>query len=509
MELELKLSVPRNLRTRLLKHPLLEQHADRATRKHLIAHYFDTGNFLLRRHHIGLRVRTAGDGWMQTMKAGGSQQGGLHLRHEWECPVDHPRPAIGKLISLVGPGSRWSQVLAKRSLSGQLRIMFTVEVERTIWIVNFADAQIEMVYDLGTIKCNNKSVLVSEIELELKSGSIESLYRFALELGTDIVLHPEQVNKAERGYQLCGSIGQERAATQSPLSPDLSVGQGMQAILSNCINQMRANEAGVLSGSGSEALHQMRVGLRRLRSAIRLFRQVAAFPIELSKELAWLGTELGTARDWDVLHMSTLPALRKQVGTAERLSSLEAAVQQKVREMRASAVRAIQSARYARLLLALSAWINCVQWLDGPDASKAFMLKRPFVDFANEALLRERRKMLRYGASLSGLDGQALHRLRIAVKRSRYATEFFQPLGAARHMARHIRELTVLQDDLGKAHDLLAAEHMLSELRKDYPQAATAIAFARGFWLAQLAASQKSRHKGWKKVRALPLPKIG
>lgn len=137
------------------------------------------------------------------------------------------------------------------------------------------------------------------------------------------------------------------------------------------------------------------------------------------------------------------------------------------------------------------------------------MLKRPLVDFANEALQHERRKMLRYGARLSGVDGQALHRLRIAVKRNRDATEFFQPLGTARQMIRYVRALTVLQDDLGRAHDLLAAEQMLSELREGHPEAATAIAFARGIWLAQLATSPKSRHKCRNKLRDLQLPKIG
>src|SRR5690606_26320061 len=88
-----------------------------------------------------------------------------------------------------------------------------------------------------------------------------------------------------------------------------SVEQGFQKIIGNCLQQVQANEAGVLDGGYPESVHQTRVGLRRLRSAIRMFDSVIPCPPALREEIAWLSQELGVARDWDVLSESTIPRI--------------------------------------------------------------------------------------------------------------------------------------------------------------------------------------------------------
>lgn len=87
-----------------------------------------------------------------------------------------------------------------------------------------------------------------------------------------------------------------------------STGSGLRPRLrgAGCLAQVHANERGVVAGHDPSSVHQMRVGLRRLRSARDLFAPVIpAFP-GLDDELRWIASELGAARDWEVLARSTL-----------------------------------------------------------------------------------------------------------------------------------------------------------------------------------------------------------
>jgi CHAD domain-containing protein len=94
-------------------------------------------------------------------------------------------------------------------------------------------------------------------------------------------------------------------------------------VLGNCLEHIQRNEVAVVEGHDPETLHQMRVGVRRLRSALKLFATVAPCPPALLEDIDWLGMELGAARDWDVLLSSTLarmdaPQIELQAGAANR-----------------------------------------------------------------------------------------------------------------------------------------------------------------------------------------------
>jgi inorganic triphosphatase YgiF len=96
MEVELKLLLAPEDNGKLLQHPLLDAPA---RVQQLTARYFDTPDLHLMRHGAGLRVRKEDGEWMQTMKAGGSVQSGLHSRNEWECPVDRSWPRSASCAS--------------------------------------------------------------------------------------------------------------------------------------------------------------------------------------------------------------------------------------------------------------------------------------------------------------------------------------------------------------------------------------------------------------------------
>lgn len=514
MEVELKLLLDPADNDKLSRHPLIAAHAQgKVKTDQLSAHYFDTPDLHLLHHGAGLRVRRMDGEWIQTMKAGGSVQSGLHQRHEWEGPVARPWPQLGKLRKLMADDGAWQTVLDAPDLKDRLDALFSVQVERSKWDLEVDGNQIELVLDHGTIERHGARVAVNEIELELKDGQPAGLFQFALQLLDDVPLRLSNSSKAERGYQLCRQTGTVPAkASALDLSPDDSVAQALLAVLGNCLDHIQHNENGVVAGENTESLHQMRVGVRRLRSALKLFESAAPCPQPLLDEIGWLGTELGTARDWDVLFESTLPRVSGSVGTANGMMELQTLVLQVVREKRAEAAQAVQAPRYTRLLLSLGVWMQ--QLAAGinveHDDDDADMLAQPARSYAQQVVQRLHKKLLRRADRIADDDARAVHRLRIAGKRSRYAMEFFRSLYRNGGTRRYLDTMSGLQDQLGAHNDLVVADRLLLDLQERHPAASgagAAIHFVRGYLQAQRERDVADVPAIRKSVHALRLPR--
>lgn len=510
MEIELKLLLDQEGCRKLREHPLIERlKAGGPEHRDLLAIYFDTPDFLFRKHDAGLRVRQSNGQWMQTMKAGGSVQGGLHQRHEWEGPADGSRPDLGRLRALVGPGTEWSSLLATQSLDERLQELFAVKVGRLAWDLRMGETDIELVLDEGTIERDGRQDPVSEIELELKSGDPAGLFELALRLLDDIPMRLGNRSKAERGYALCKPPSRGVVKAEPPrLAREASVEQGLQAILDNCLAQIQGNEDGVIEGEDPECLHQMRVGIRRLRSALKLFEPAVHCPASLSDELEWLGGELGAARDWEVLASATLARLEEAPAGAEQLAALRDAMPAIVNERRRQAAQVLMSPRYARLRLSLLAWLLGAKWREDADLDRLRLLDSPLRDFADATLARNVQRMHKRGKRLRKASPEALHRLRIACKKSRYALEFFQSLYRPRRVRRYLAALSRLQDELGWRNDLAVADGLLRQLQSTHPQLGAAPAFARGYMASQGRTGQRALRRGWKTLRALKMPRL-
>ncbi|MES2350198.1 MAG: CHAD domain-containing protein, partial [Pseudomonadota bacterium] len=145
-------------------------------------------------------------------------------------------------------------------------------------------------------------IAARRLVLELKDGAPASLFSFALQLQEQIPVRVSNTNKAERGYTLCRQTGTvPYRAKPVQLDAGATVSDALQAVLGNCLQHIQRNENAVIEGDDAETLHQMRIGVRRLRSALKLFDAVAPCPPGLLEDIGWLGTQLGAARDWDVL----------------------------------------------------------------------------------------------------------------------------------------------------------------------------------------------------------------
>ena len=171
----------------------------------LINIYFDTPALTLARSKIALRLRKTPDGWLQTLKAAGTAQGGLHSRHEWETPVAQ---AALDFEALARACDDEAALAALRSAASELGERFRTVFVRRLWQVEFDGASIEAAIDRGevtaTVQGETRRDAICEIELELLRGEESALHALTARLSAAVPgLAPENVNKAQRGYRLC------------------------------------------------------------------------------------------------------------------------------------------------------------------------------------------------------------------------------------------------------------------------------------------------------------------
>lgn len=507
METELKLELDPADSNRFRHNPIIKELADgKARQEELIAIYFDTPDFLLRQHGAGLRVRKIQGRWIQTLKAGGSVKGGLHERHEWESPVGGAVPELKQFAATADMDGSLTTLLKRSSIANALQPVFRVKVQRITWNLRDGDNHVELVLDAGSVQRKGRKMPVSEIELELREGEPGCLYDIALRLLDGVPLRLSNVSKAQRGYALCG-LNEPMVAKVEPVAfpPSPTVEDAFQAIVLNCLLQIQANEMAITESCDPESLHQMRVGLRRLRSALKLFEDAVQCPAALRKELRWLGEALGEARDWDVLSSETLP---RAVGTGDTsFPALKTTLDEVVRDKRNQAGAALHSTRYTRLIIGVFAWAMGKRWRDVPARIDATQLDAPLKVFAENAVKQGHKRILKRGRNIRHATLAELHKLRIAGKRNRYAVEFFAPLFRRKGLRKYLNTLSIMQDRLGRHLDVSVGNRLLRQLETEIPAAAASAAFARGFLTARTAGDGRKLRTIWKRFREANLPR--
>ena len=510
MEIELKLLVRPQDAALLRELPLLQQYAAGPARElHMLDTYFDTARHQLREAGAGLRVRKVGGEYIQTLKAGGDASAGLHRRYEWESPVPGEQPDLAVLREMVDRKAPWSKLLRASSIASSLAPIFQSNVTRTVWDLRLPGGdRIEFALDLGKLECGDEAVPVSEVELELVSGNAIHLFDLALALQERMPMQVGTLSKAERGYALCRPHPPS-ASNAAPvrLAKHASVEQAFKAIASSCLAQVQANAAGVVHNYDGERLHQMRVGLRRLGAALDLFKGIVQLPADLQLDIDWLTSELGKARDWDVLAGSTLPLLSKEVPPPGPVLEVTHAALDIGREAHLAAAAAINSPRYTRMLLLLGRWMFGNGWREPGKGKGKSRLDAPLAAFAGKALRRAHKRMKKRGRALSPADPESLHRARIAARKARYATEFFASLYRGKQVRPYLKALMALQDQLGKANDAVVAGRLLAHAANLRPDLADAIAPVRGALAERGAACDSKARKLWKRYSAVKPPR--
>jgi len=415
--------------------------------------YFDTADRLLRGHRMALRVRRIGGRWVQTLKTE-ARASALSARGEWEVPA--PR---GRLDLLRFPETPLSSLLQAHP-QARLLPAFRTWFRRTIWQAD--GGAIEIALDQGEIVAGERRAPLLELELELKSGSVETLTRLALELagtGSDaLALRPAVDSKALRGYRLAAgeSPGPAKAnarAVVGVLKRNATLGAALRGMVERGTTLLLANAAGLGEADDPEFVHQARVAVRRMRSAARLVGKWAGWPTALDNELRWIAGRLGAVRDWDVLQAQTLPAL------AAVLPAAAGPLAERVKELRRRDDAALRSAlaapRYSRMALRLLRWAGTASD-DGPTIASS----------ARKRLARLHGRLFDPAAFFVALPVEEQHRVRIRAKRLRYALDLYAAALPARPAARYVEALAHLQDELGALNDTVIAAGLLARLAR-------------------------------------------
>jgi CHAD domain-containing protein len=224
-----------------------------------------------------------------------------------------------------------------------------------------------------------------------------------------------------------------------------------------------ANEPATLDGSDPEGLHQMRVGLRRMRSALTLFDGVLPMMQAgwLKKECQWITRTLGSARNWDVFLDEVLAPLEANRPGDASLAALRDQCERARARNYETAREAIRSPRYTTLVLNFSRWLDEADWRATENTTRREILAAPLKAYADTVLEQRYRRLVKRGRGLASATAKQRHKLRIAVKKMRYAAEFFASLYGAKKSGAMIGELSGLQDTLGDLNDLAVTERQL------------------------------------------------
>jgi inorganic triphosphatase YgiF len=456
-EIELKLEVPPARLPELHKIPQFRALEKDGQTRTEVSVYFDTDKQKLRKKGLMLRVRRIGKRHIQTIKAAGD----MIERGEWECeiPTDTPDLDLARETALAP--------LLSRKLSRQLRPMFETKVRRTSCQLSDDDHSVTVSVDRGRIQTGERSQPLCEIELELDRGDKGILFELARELMQASPVQLGMKSKAERGYELAEREELRPVKTVAVrLDPDVNAREGFRAVGSACLKQIAGNVPVLLAGD-AEGVHQMRVGLRRLRAAISLFGAilVGSDTGAVKREAKWLTAELSRARELDVLVTRVVAPIRQRHA---RLG-LRAFSQELDRQRAAASDRAkeaVQSARFRRLLLDIAAWLETGQWTKPQDDLVKERGDLPMSTFAAAELARRWKKISKRAKKLQQLDPGRRHKLRIQGKKLRYASEFFAGLFPSKKASkRHeilLSRLEDVQDCLGDLNDIVVHEGLMA-----------------------------------------------
>lgn len=462
-ELELKLTLSQDALQRFRRRSILRRYAaDRPKRRKLRSIYYDTPDFVLYRANISFRVRRDGGKWLQTVKCGTGIQHGLSNPIEVESYVHSARPDLDR-ISDQGLRKQLIELL-----SGQcLQPAFETSIWRTSRSIEVpGEGTVELALDQGEVHAGDRTNEIREIEIELKSGRPHALLSAAEAFFSQDPITVSQCSKAEQGYRLLSATPCSKTKLLKPnkgrkpvLEEQMSRGEALSEIGGAASDQILDNWQATLVLPDPEGPHQLRVGLRRLRTAIRLLvpKTQPVDLLSLAREARDLAQIVGKLRDADVLISDIYEPAAKSVfgddGTIE-LSDVLIGHQENQRKL----VRAdLASARWSNLKL------NCIFFEQAVERSIGLAGAEEngsIVSIGRCALKKCWRRVRKQGRRLENLSIHERHEMRKDLKSLRYATEFFLPLYASGQTREFLKQLKRLQDVFGYLNDVAMAEQL-------------------------------------------------
>jgi triphosphatase len=501
-EIELKLLVDADRMAHFNAAPVIAANArNKGARKHLKSVYYDTPERTLRRNGLSLRVRQSGARFVQTVKTDAVDD--PLRRGEWEAGVWSLAPDLALAMPFI------AEKLHSHLEAQPLEAVFTADVHRHARMVDLPSGTVEIAFDRGVLTAGDRTLPVSEIELELKSGSASAIYEIALRLAEHGAVKPSVRTKSARGFDLAADKPPSaRRPRKLRLDASVTLDEAFATILRSCFLHLLQSLPAAEDGRNPEGVHQLRVSLRRLRSALDLMRSVGALSNldALRSEARWLAQDLSAARDWDVFRLETLPTIAKACPSVAGFDALGRAAAARRSDAYRKAHHALDDRRCTAFLIGLGNWIETRGWRNDVAAGDPARLAEPAVNFAQRILSEQHAKLLKRGRRFKSLAAEDLHRVRLATKRLRYLSEFLLPLYEDRKSARKFsRRLAGLQEQLGAFNDMAVTASLLEGLGAE-PDSATAAAAIAGWQARASVGVQPALQSTWRDFTAARVP---
>jgi len=496
LETELKLLLRPEHRARLLEDLALRiAQVTPPKQRHEVTTYFDTPDLALQQVGLSLRIWQSGGQRTQTVKTEGAGDGVALRRGEWEWPIEQDVPDLSLLTQTPVDAAVLSGV------EDRLEPVFVTDIRRISFDLRLdKHTTVEMVLDEGHIVAGASRETVGELELELKEGVPGALYRLARDLHAVVPLTITAESKAGRGRRLkAGTPTGARKASDPRLPSEADVAGAFRRIVEGCLGHLVSNQAAARAAV-PEGVHQMRIALRRLRTAFVLFdtHLKSKAPQRFDAELQRLGRVLGEARDWDVFCGETLPAA-SEATPDDTWATLPEGAEAERRAAYDRLQDELDGPAVTSLVLALAAESEKEP---GASALLRKSARKPLLVQAPKMLDRVARKAVKRGRGLKQRSEYEVHALRKSLKKLRYSTEFLASLyghGAVKAYVHHCKEL---QQGLGAANDASVAESLAEKLSKTDPARLQVPATALARW--SHAHRGRARHRSveaWRKFK--------
>ena len=459
--------------------------------------HFDTPEHNLQAAGLSLWLRRQNGHWLQTIKANRPSVDGISRPVDLQSRVETREPDIDKIID-----KKIRRAVRMAMTGTSLNPVFETVIQRTSRKKNEQSSTLVLPIDGSAAQAGNAAEAPAA-ELGLKAGSAEGLLLAIEKLLGGCELKFTRHSKADRSYRLLdtrGSSADPEKAHPARITMQNNCAEAFSAILASAIRQIAVNRQAVLQIEDPEGAHQLRIGLRRLRSALRALRPLVdggslrAF----ERSARDVGRCVGMLRDADVL-ISGIEAPIEQVasdksGFAELRDSLIRHQQTKREEVRST----LRGPQWKRLQLYLTLW---PQTLEGRSELDKLITKH-----ACRILCKAWKKVAKLGRRLERLDAEHRHEMRKALKELRYQAEFFAPLFKKRVTWQFVEQLKALQDVFGYLNDARMAPRLVEVQyeRQAALKAVRAASYAVGRHEAEADHVWRGASKLWKKLKGSP-----
>lgn len=496
-EREIKLVFEPGAKDELLRHCAFAS-ATRAREPRLeVTTYFDTDDFALRNHGYALRIRKRNRRYVQTLKKVAADGHAIDARSEWEWKIPEHRLQFSPLGEILGADPR---------LNGEYRgakPRFVTQVRRQTFDIPLDGAEIEAALDEGVVQAGDGDERISELELEVKNGSMAPAYRLALDLLEHNAMRLGVESKADRGFRLLTHESARSIKSRAaPLPPNATLGETLICTADAALRDFITNVSAAHDGN-AEGIHQLRVALRRLRTALVFYAPCLerCARRQFSDAIRDLGLVFGAARDWDVFVEETLEAAKAD-GVREdwiKVFAEEAAAR---RDASHRAVRErLDSKAPAELVIGMQSWIRGREWagLRVDAGSECIDQIMP------ELFDRLSRKVERRGRKVERLSPAELHPLRKSLKKLRYSSESASKLYGEKPVKRYAKRCKNLQSLLGAINDAQVTARLAQDIAPAHSAAWAPAAGALHEWNARrMKAACRKLPKAWRRLQQAP-----